>query len=114
MDIRQASLDSIRMGQYGAALMNSSSSQLAGHFAKVPCVSMKSLVSSVHRADARDFQQLDSLGCCVAPLLYHPNYDPSAPHLEAASISSCTCLIREARLTVGSRIRKVSIIRVRG
>lgn len=22
------------------------------------------------RADARDFQQLDSLGCCVAPLLY--------------------------------------------
>ena len=68
------------------------------------------------RADARDFQQLDSLGCCVAPLLYPPlkNMTPTASHLEAASISSCTCLIREARLMVGSRIRKVSIIRVRG
>ena len=31
------------------------------------------------RADALDFQQLDSLGCCVAPLLYLPpkKYDPN-------------------------------------
>jgi hypothetical protein len=41
------------------------------------------------RADARDFQQLDSLGCCVAPLLNRPFVRPISSLPASESSEGC-------------------------